>query len=273
MPRRSVRQAPEQQQALLQQQMQQQALSIAQQAIEHPETTDDEFRGVLAALVEANPDDARSRQVVLNEWGNRNPVAAAQEASRIEIAFAQHAQQMQQYQAQQQYEAEQQTLQQQQSQQQLEAEYAQGEFSHARDTFAQQHPDWQARDAGMAKFLAANPTLMQMAKQSPLVDPANPADRPRARAVHQVLKLAYDTAGAGIVGGVSEQGSNMGVVGNQNVINPASASSALAAEQRDLASLETGAAVDDVQISLNNPNPPGLADQSFEDLIGIPTVA
>lgn len=249
-----------------------QAIGIAQQAIDSPRTTDDEFRGVLAALIQADPSAHDLRQTVLDEWGQRNPVAAAQEASRIEIAFAQHQQfvqqQQQMQQAQQQFEQE----------QTVTAEQQQGvqEFQFGQQVFVQEKPDWQQRDAGMTAWLKQHPWLMEQAKQVPLVNPDNPRDRPRARAVRDVLTMAYEQTApapvAGVSGGVSEQGTNMGVVSNPNTIDPVAAASSLAAEQRDLAGLETGAAVDEVTITLANPNPPGLAETSFEELVGIPTV-
>lgn len=247
--------------------VQAQALGIAQQAIDSPRTTDDEFRAVLAALIQANPMDHQSRQVVLDEWGARNPVVAAQEASRIEIAFAQHNQSLQQqqaqFEAQQQYEAEQQTL-------TLE-QVAKQEFVYGQTTFVQQHPDWQQRNDGMNEWLRENAWLMDQAKQAPVQDPQNPRHRPRAEAVFRVLKMAYDASGAGIGGGVSEHGTTMGSVTDPNNISDAHRE--LAAEQRGLAGLETGAAIDDVTINVANSNPPGLANASFEDLVGIPTVS
>lgn len=248
-----------------------QAVSIAQQAVDSPGTTDDEFRAVLAALISSNPMDEGSRQAVLNEWAERRPAAAAAEASQIAFAFAQHQQMQQQQQLQQQamqqYELEQ--------QQHMQVQQGADEFRHAQSTFVAQHPDWTQRNAPMNAWLEENAWLMEQAKQTPLVNPQNPQDRPRARAVYKVLQMAYNAAapyaGAGVGGGVSEQGTNMSGVQDPNVNVDANAR-ALAAEQRGMAGLETGAAINDVTISLTNPNPPGLADASFEDLVGIPTV-
>lgn len=252
--------------------MQAQAIQIANQAIQSPYTTDDEFRAVIGALITADPTNHNARQVVLDEWGERRPVAAAQEASRIEIAFAQYGQ-AQQITAQQ--EAAQQAYQQEMTVRWEEQKGA-DEFAFAQQTFVAQHPDWTARNEPMNRWLQQNAWLMERAKETPLVDPNNPADRPRARAVHAVLKMAYEQSGGGSVAGfapgVSEQGTNMGTVSTPNHVDPVAAARGLAAEQRDLAALETGAAVDEVTIVLANPNPPGLAETSFESLTGIPTV-
>lgn len=250
--------------------MRQNAVAIAQQAIDSPHTSDDDFRGVLMALIEAAPDDAKSRQAVLNEWASRSPIEAAQEATRIEMAIAQH--QMFVQQQAEKAALEEQRAEQVQQQQVQQAELVKGaeEFDFARTTFVQQRPDWQSVNAGMQAYLEANPHMMQLAKQAPLTNPENPMDRPRARAVHSVLEAAYAYAKAGFAGGASEQGNSMNNVSmNPNTV---AAASQLASEQRDLAGLETGAAVDDVSISLTNPNPPGLSDASFEDLVGISTV-
>lgn len=254
-----------------------QAMQIAQAAIQSPHTSDQEFRSVLAALIQADPMDSESRQVVLDEWGARNPVVASQEASRIEIAFhtvqQQQAQEQAHQQAMQAYEAEQATY----TTQTAEQQRGVAEFEFAQQTFVQQHPDWVSRNDAMNAFLVARPWLMESAKAAPLVNPENPQDRPRARAVHDVLKLAYESSGsapvAGIAPGVSEQGSNMGTVNaHQHTVDPSAVARSLSAEQRDLASLETGAAVDEVSIAVANPNPPGLDQHSFADLVGIQTV-
>jgi hypothetical protein len=245
-----------------------QSQQIANMALQSPTTTDDEFRQVLAALISTNPDDAQSRQVVLEEWGMRSPVQAAQEATRIEMAFAQHHQQLQyaqqQQQAQQLFEQEQQLT--------TEQQQGQAEYQFAQQTFVQQHPDWEARNDRMNNWLQANAWVMEQAKQVPLVNPENPQDRPRARAVNGVLRMAYEAAGAGIGAGVSEQGTNMGSGMDPNVNTAATAHSAIA-HQRGLAGLETGAAVDDVTIQVANKDPQGLADTSFKDLVGFDTVS
>lgn len=248
-----------------------QAVQIAQQAIDSPHTTDQEFRAVLAGLIQANPNDHESRQAVLNEWAERRPAVAAQEAVDIRMAFAQHQQALEQ-QARAEFEQAQQAMKEQElGTQQQEA----AEFRHGQEVFVAQHPDWAQRNDAMNQWLQENQWLMDNAKRTPLVDDAG--RRARAEAVSRVLKMAYDASApapavAGVEGGASEQGSNMGVVTEQAHIDPAAAARSLAAESRGLAALETGAAVDDVSISVANPNPPGLESHSFTDLTGIPTV-
>lgn len=252
-----------------------QALQIAQSAIDNHGTTDEEFRAVLAALIQANPMDDRSRQVVLDEWAARRPAAAAQEAANIQIGFAQFQQAQAMEQQQQAYLQQQEQV----SAQQQELQQAQAEFRFGQETFVQQHPDWEQRNAGMNEWLQQNQWLMDSAKQQPLIGEGG--RRTRAEAVRNVLKMAYDasapepTAATGVAGesgGASEHGGNMGVVTDPAHTDPAAARSGLAAEQRGLAALETGAAVDDVSVSVANPNPPGLDQHSFTDLTGIPTV-
>lgn len=260
----------QQQQAPDPQYAQAQALQIAQQAIDSPSTSDQEFRAVLAALIQADPRDEESRMVVLNEWAERRPAVAAQEATDIRLAFAQHQQQMQTAQAQQAYEAEQQQY----AQEQQEVQQGAAEYRFGQETFVQQHPDWAQRNDGMNSFLQSNAWLMEAAKQVPVVDAQG--RRTRAEAVSRVLKMAHDAADpvAGVSGGVSEHGGNMtNVTPDLNNIDAAAADRQRIAQQRDLAGLETGAMVDDVSISVAQKSPQGLAEASFTDLTGMRTVS
>lgn len=239
-----------------------QALQYADQVIQHPEATGEHFRAALLALAQTNPADEASRQKLLDAWGSFEPVAAAQEAVRIELAKAQVAQEQQQIQqqqaAQQAYEAEQQTA--------AAENDVQQAFQEARQAFAERNPDWQQHNDSMTAWMAANRPLMARAR----------GDR---AAVYSVFQAALDYArmrdgASGVAGegaGASEHGAVMGTVNEPSPDASANASSAIA-QQRDLAGLETGAAVDDVTVSLTNPNPAGLAETPLSDLIGIPTV-
>ena len=243
-----------------------QVLQVAQNAIDNPSTTDQEFRSVLAALIQADPNDAQSRDAVLQEWGQRNPAAAATEAAQIQHAF-------QQFHAEQQQAAQMHAWQeQQQAAQQQQAEVVKGveEFRFGQQTFVAEHPDWQARDAGMKQWLQQNAWLMDSAKQQPLVGEGG--RRSRAEAVRNVLKMAYDASApvAGVAGGVSEQGGNMtSVTPTSTDTTIAAAEQQRIADQRELAGLETGAVVDDVTISVAQQSPPGLAETDTFDLIGL----
>lgn len=252
-----------QQQPADSQQAVQQTLMYAQQVIDSPTASDDDFRGVLTALVLNAPNDARSREAVLQEWAARNPVAAAQEAARIETAFAQFAFEQQQQQAL----AQQQQLAQQEydAQQQVEvARAAEAEaFTSAQQAFMERNPDWQQHNDAMNAWFAQNRPLLERAK----------GDRAAIYAVfNSAVQYARAVGGAGVPPRVSEQGGNMGPVPHTPYTDPAAAARQAIAEDRGLAGLETGAAVDDVVVRVSNPNPPGLAETPLTELIGLDLV-
>lgn len=252
-------------QQLMQQQAHMQALEYADTVIAHPEATGEHFRAALQHLVQAAPHDEQGRQRVLDAWGMVEPVAAAQEAARIEFAKMQVWQQQQAEQQRQQ--AEQAML---AEQQQFEAQSdEQQAFVDAQRAFVERNPDWQQLDADMTAWMQANRPLMARAK----------GDR---AAVYSVFQAAYDYAAAkratqppaGEAPVVSEHGAVMGPVSDTEAptVDPRATARQHVAQQRDMAGLETGAAIDDVAVNLTNPNPAGLAETPIEDLLGVKIV-
>lgn len=241
-----------------------QVLTYADQVIGHPEATGEHFRAALQSLVTVAPQDVGTRQRLLSAWGDVDPVAAAQEAAEIRYAELQVAQEFAQHQ---QYQHAQQVAQAEQETVDVEADAAHA-FVEAQHAFSERNPDWQAHDPAMKEWMSANLPLLRRAK----------GDR---AAVYSVFQAAYDyaqakaaiTPPAGEAGGVSEHGAVMGNVREPGAqTDPRAAASMRIAEQRDLAGLETGAAVDDVTVNLRNPNPAGLAETPIGDLLGMKTV-
>lgn len=241
----------------------------------------------LAALIQHAPQAVQHREAVLAAWGRVNPYEAASTRMAIqqaEAAFTQHQQQEQ-------------ALAQAEAAFNAEREEAQA-YTDAEGSFLQAHPaaqNPQVRAAVDAMFTqptfaaiaarakgdrAAIHAAFELALQT--VQATNPALFQAAPPAAQVTGVPQLPPGVTLPGhaipgqvqaGMSPHVSELGgIMQGVNVpgIDPNAVYRAQQAQNRDLASLETGAAVGDISVSLTNPNSPELAQQpTYRELLGV----
>ena len=244
-------------------------------------------QAALGVLLQHAPQAVQHREALLAAWGRVNPYEAASTRMAIQQAEASFTHQQ----------AQQQALQQAEAAFNAEREEAQA-YTDAEGSFLQAHPAAQTphvRAAVDAMFTqptfaaiaarakgdrAAMHAAFELALQT--VQATNPALFQQAPPAAQVTGVPQLPPGvtlpghaipgqvqAGMSPHVSEQG---GIMQGVNVpgIDPNAVYRAQQAQNRDLAALETGAAVGDIAVTLTNPNSPELAQQpTFKDLLGV----
>lgn len=266
------------------------SLEGADKVLADPNADDSSFRHALAAVLTHAPQAVEAREKLLEAWGQTNPYQAGRVGAQIEFREAQLQQQavLDQQQAQAHAAA---TAEQEGWQAYQDAETG---FFNAYPQAAQLrgHIDqWFARPENqqVAAGARGNRAAMHRVFEIALADvsqaaaAASTAVAPLAGqhvipqglaapvvAGQQFQQLAPGvTLPAGYAAPVSEHG---GIMQGMGGIDPNAVYRAQQAQQRELAGLETGSAVDGIQVNLTNPHSPEATGQSFRELLGVGVV-